>query len=250
MFNKKSVSHRRQATIVFGYNNDDFKKREKRIEQYNLETNKCKNLSIHSLIIILEDLNPHFFSISESAKELFRITKRYKSASSVFARSFDDFSVNYFIQIENNKIILSSDNKILFECEESLFTLKEIAVQIMEKINDNFYSKIEASDFLIIRVEKINEILKNFCQSYNISFVNIDCKDITREEILNKEIKVMFKMKDIVVEEYIDIYVSEKNLDMLEDTLKSKYSIKEAEKIEILLKENDFSHEYQNKKRL
>jgi len=251
MFNRKSVSHRRQATVVFGYDTHDLEKREKRIEQYNSETNKCKNISIYSLIVILEDLNPCFFSILKCSKDLLRITKKYNNSASVFSKSFDEFSINYSLQIKNNKISLSSDKIVLFKCDDlSLFTLKEIAVQIIEKINDNFYSEIELSDYLMIKAQRINNLLKKFCQNNHIHFENIDYKDITRKEILNKEVNVKFKMNGLFIDEYIDLYVNKESFNMLKDILKSKYAVKEAEKINNLLKESGVTRENQNKKRM
>ena len=161
------------------------------------------------------------------------------------------FSRHYFIKIKDNKMALFSDKEFLFEDKDvSSFTLKDLAFYMIEKIKNNFHSEMKESGYLSQRTGKINYLLREFCKQHDMFFEDIEYRKVSLEEIYNKEIKVKFNINNVLIEESIDLYINENRLDMLEEVLRNKYSIKEVGAIKSLLNETDFSKEIKNKKRM
>lgn len=243
MGNIKFASHRRKPAKT--------KSSKHKCENNDLESRKCDNFSLNSLLMVLENINPVFFTFDKKKNHVLRATINYQDSSESNSVSSDTFSKHYFIKIKDNKMILFSDKEFIFENEDvSFFTLKDVAVQVIENIKANFYPEIKWSGYLSERTEKINHLLRAFCRNNNISFKDIEHGYVSLEEIYNKEIKVDFKINNVLIEEYIDLYIKEGRLDMLENVLRNKYSIKEADEIKSSLNETDFEKEMKNKKRI
>lgn len=245
MKNKKLASHRRPIVV------DKTKSVKGKIENDDLENSKCKNLSLNTLLMVLQNINPVFFTFDKKKNHVLRATINYENSSDIFFQHYFIKSKHYFIKVKDNKITLSSDKEFLFENKDcSSFTLKDLAFYIIEKIKDNFYLQMQDSGYLFEKTAEINYLLRDFCKNNNIDFEDIEYKNVSLEEIYNKEIKVNFNINNVLIEEYLDLYIEENRLDMLEDVLKNKYSVKEADEIKSLLQENVLKKEMKNKKRM
>lgn len=117
MGNIKFASHRRKPAE---------KKilKEKSVKD-DLENSKCNNFSLNSLLMVLENINPVFFTFDKKKNHVLRVTINYQDSSDACVY-YKTFSRHYFIKIKDNKMTLFSDKEFIFENEDVSFFTKSL----------------------------------------------------------------------------------------------------------------------------
>jgi len=118
MGNIKFASHRRKPAKT--------KDSSQKCDNNDLESRKCNNFSLNSLLMVLENINPVFFTFDKKKNHVLRVTINYQDSSESNSVSSDTFPRHYFIKIKDNKMTLFSDKEFIFENEDVSFFTKSL----------------------------------------------------------------------------------------------------------------------------